>query len=454
MAQYIKQGNIFGRIGSGIGKGLAEQLPEEVTRGRLAAGLKQFEQDSANLSPINQIARLAAIPGITPQTQQSIAELARYQNQGNAYRRTAGTNPSVSAQTGSVPSSDIQAIRDTQFANLRPQPADRAGQNMPTVGPVNNQQTTPNMPSNANIPQVVEGNALNQQNLTRLPWTPQRRNQVVADYIDQGFLPDQAKQLQADDEARDLGEPAAYKQRLADIEEAKGKVREALKRHLETKLQKTGEGVYKDVEGRMILNAERGMTRDLIKNPKADVDNVANDWSERLYRTAAAKDKLRTLGQTTGIENFWRDNAKKKLDEYQDIFKRSGNLEEFYNMLQGPDFGMSAQGAASVAYPPNEKINKFLKTYKPSILNTNKKYEESRKVALDLEDLIGPDDSILSIMRTLSRKDPFFDQQSFLDQIAEDKDRIRLNERQRLELGQGIKNIIPNWADLLYLPTF
>jgi hypothetical protein len=28
-------------------------------------------------------------------------------------------------------------------------------------------------------------------------------------------------------------------------------------------------------------------------------------------------------------------------------------------------------------------------------------------------------------------KDPFFDQQSFLDQLSEDKDQIGLNERQR-----------------------
>lgn len=464
MAQYIKRGNIFGRIGSGVGSGLAEQLPEEINRGRLAAGLQQFEQDSGNLNPIQQLARISAIPGITPQTIQSLQELAKYQNQGNAYRKASGGNPRPGQQiAGQPPEASAQDLspRDVQFANLQPQQrqsqqAANPGQKMPPVGPVNNQQQTPNSPPNENAPQVAKGNVLNQQNLTRLPWSPQQRNQGVADYIDQGFLPDQAKQLASDDEARDLAEPGAHKERLKDIEDAKGKVRDTLKRHLETKLQKTGENVYKDVEGPMILNAERGMTRDLIKNPKADIDNVANDWSERLYRTAIAKDKMRTLGKTTGFENLFKgDTSEKKLREYQDIFKRSGNLEEFKNMLEGPDFGMSAQAAASVAYPPNPEINKFLSNYRSSIqYHAPQKLQEAKKAAIEIENDIGPDDSVLAIARKLSARDPYFDQQSFLDQLSEDKDTIGLNERQRLELAEGVRNIVPNWADLLYLPIF
>jgi hypothetical protein len=60
----------------------------------------------------------------------------------------------------------------------------------------------------------------------------------------------------------------------------------------------------------------------------------------------------------------------------------------------------------------------------------------------------------LAIVRRLSERDPYFDQQSFLDQISEDKDQLGLNERQRLELAEGAKGILPNWADLLYLPIF
>jgi len=462
MVQYIKQGNIFGRIGTGIGKGLAEQLPKEIERSRLASGLQNFEKESGDLTPIQQLARLSSIPGITPQMIQSFSELAKVQNQGNAYRKGAGGNPRPGQQAaGMQPQaspSGAPEIRDVQFANLQPQQGGQQRQNMPPVGQVNNQQQTPNAPPNQNVPQVAEGNALNRQNLTRLPWTPQQRQETIANYIDQGFLPDQARDLQQDDESRDLAEPGAYKQRQADIKEAKGEVRDTLKRHLETKLQKAGENVYKDVEGPMILAAERGMIRDLIKNPKADIDNVANDWSERLYRTAIAKDKMRTLGKTTGLENFLKgDSSHKKLKEYQEIFKRSGNLEEFQNILKGEDFGMSAQAAASVAYPPNQKINKYLSYYKsstPTNYQPETKLQEAKKAAIEIENDIGPDDSVLAIVRRLSERDPYFDQQSLLEQISEDKDQLGLNERQRLELAEGAKGILPNWADLLYLPIF
>lgn len=447
MVQYIKPASIFGRIGSNLGKGLAEQLPKEVERGRLSSALKDLGERQGQ-TPFQQFSGLAAAAHEYPQIVQSGSELLRQQAQGNAYRKGAGGN---SGQQG-------QSLKDVQFANLQQQQAQpsqpgQRGQNMPPAGQVNNQQQTPNQASNENVPQVVEGNALNQQNLTRLPWTPQQRNQTVSDYIDQGFLPEQAKQLQADDEARDLGEPAAHKQRQADIKAAKEDVSAALDRHLSKKLQKGGDAQYKDVEGKMILNAERGMIRDLIQNPKADIDNVANDWSERLHRTAIAKGKLKTLGQTTGIENFLKgDTQAKKLKEYQDIFKRSGNLEEFNKILQGPEFGMSSQAAASIAFPTNSKVDKFASNYRfTGKYHAGVKNQEARKAAIELAGDIGPDDSVLAIARKMSHRDPFFDQQSFFDQLSEDKDRIGLNERQRLELAEGVRNILANWADLLYL---
>ena len=463
MAQYIKQANIFGRIGTGIGKGLAEQVPKEIENQRLKSGLNDLaaESDKGNLSPASFLAKASGTYGITPQMIQSFGELAKIQNQGNAYRKGAGRQGMNSDERNPAEIRSSPDLKDVQFANIMQKANDSQnqqgipGQKMPPQGQVNNQQQTPNQNPNENVPQVAEGNALNKQNLTRLPWTPQQRQSTIADYIDQGFLPDQARQLQQDDESRDLAEPEAHKQRQADIKAAKGEVRDTLKRHLETKLQKTGENVFKDVEGKMILNAERGMTRDLIQNPKADIDNVANDWSERLYNTAVAKDKMRKLGKTTGIENLIKgETAEKKLKEYQDIFKRSGNLEEFKNMLEGPDFGMSAQAAASVAFPPNKSISNYISNIKASPVPNNAD-QKARKAALDIEKLsIGPDDSILAIVRGLTQRDPYFDQQAFLDQISEDKDELGLNERQRLELAEGVRNILPNWEDLLYLPIF
>ncbi len=87
MVQVIeKQGGLFGRIGKGIGQGLSEQLPKEVERYRLSQGLQNFEKESANLSPLQQLTRLSSIPGVTPQMIQSFGELAKQQTRGNALR--------------------------------------------------------------------------------------------------------------------------------------------------------------------------------------------------------------------------------------------------------------------------------------------------------------------------------------------------------------------------------
>lgn len=107
MAQEIKQGNIFGRIGTGIGKGLAEQLPKTFEQGQLAGGLKRFEEDSNNLTPLQQGARLAAIPGITPQATQTLGNLAQQQAYLNSLKNQyEGPGGQKSGQGGGMPSPD------------------------------------------------------------------------------------------------------------------------------------------------------------------------------------------------------------------------------------------------------------------------------------------------------------------------------------------------------------
>lgn len=80
MAQYIKNANIFGRVGSGIGQGLAEQIPKEIERNRLASGLQNLSSQQ-NLSPFQQFAGLVGVPGAAdrPQVIQTAGELLRQQ---------------------------------------------------------------------------------------------------------------------------------------------------------------------------------------------------------------------------------------------------------------------------------------------------------------------------------------------------------------------------------------
>lgn len=122
MATYIKQGDIFGRVGSGIGQGLAQQLPEEITRGRLAAGLQNLEGQQ-NLTPFQQFSRLAAIPGITPQMLQSGAELLRQQGISQGLRNVASQqqelSPSQILRGKQIPTFDRQSAAIGQQPNAK-----------------------------------------------------------------------------------------------------------------------------------------------------------------------------------------------------------------------------------------------------------------------------------------------------------------------------------------------
>lgn len=80
MAQEIKQASLFGRIGSGIGQGLAEQLPKEIEQGRLSSGLNKLAKQKG-LNPMEAFAQLASIPGAAknPQLLQTAGDLYRQQ---------------------------------------------------------------------------------------------------------------------------------------------------------------------------------------------------------------------------------------------------------------------------------------------------------------------------------------------------------------------------------------
>ncbi len=484
MAQYIKQGNIFGRIGSGIGKGLAQQLPEEITRGRLAAGLKNFEAEHQDLNPMQQIARLAAIPGMTPQVVQSMTELARMNNQRNAYANRqnpqgpqGGQGPRSSADLSGVQEANLldqasnAGMPMQQGFNPAANPMPQGGLNAAASGTVSNGQRTPNAISNIKTPEIVNEPPLADKTLTRPPWSPQQRNDRIVDYMNQGFLADQAKELAADDESRELSAPKAYQERLKELTGKSEEARQEFRRQLETKLQKGGEGLFKDVTGEMLVNMERGLERDLRLNPNASFKDVANDWSNRALNVAKAKNQLSKLAETTGGEAFFEplyepDKTLKKLRSYEDIFHKSGNSEEYYNILRkSPNnggFGLSPQGSAVIAFPPTKQISSYINSFKPentkwsqyggTVPDLEKINANGRKAAIEVAKLLDADDSILSIARTLNEKDRYFDQASFFGQLDEDKDKIRLNDRQRREIAEGVKDILPTWGDIKYLP--
>lgn len=88
----IPQPSIFGRIGTGIGRGLSESLPKEIERGRLQQGLQELGNQQG-LSPFQQFSGLSSLPGVTPQMIQSGTELLKHQAQAQAFSKKNAERP-------------------------------------------------------------------------------------------------------------------------------------------------------------------------------------------------------------------------------------------------------------------------------------------------------------------------------------------------------------------------
>lgn len=437
MAQYISPGNIFGRIGSGIGKGLSEQLPEEIGRGRLSSGLKQFEQESSNLNPMQQLARLSSIPGITPQMIQSFSELAKHQNLRDAYSRQPIQGQSKVARS----SPDFREMEFNQGKVQR--------ENEPTQ--VNRMSLKEER--DLSSPGIIKESPLDEKQLARIPWDRDKKNKRINSYIGMGFLPDKAEQLAHEDEQVYLSEPDVYEKRYSKQKERMNEARSELDREVKQLLQVDPEdktGIFNHITGEMKSNLEKSMERDLRLNPGMSIQDSSRKWGSKALDLAKAKTQLNEMSSTKGIGDIFRGREPlNKLKQYSKIFSETGNSEEYQNLLRS-DMDMSPQGSASVAYPVSNDFKDYISKIKSS--SKVDPYENASKVALEVANLISPEDSIQSIVAHIKEHDPFFDEKAFFDQLRTDQDNLSLNPRQKRELAQGAAGSTRYWGDVLIFP--
>lgn len=444
MSYSVKPGNIFGRIGANLGQGLAEQIPKEVERNRLAQGLEALSQEKG-LSRLQQLGRLASLPGVTPQLIQSAGEILQSESAFEGAKRGRGERMPQLQQQGKMPS---ETIANVPFGK---------GAGVSSVVP-RQEQPTFKMEGEQPVgqPQITPTNPLRPEAQPKGPWTPERVNDEI-DYL-HNIYPNMSfgeiKALAKENEVRDLAQPETERQKDVYTEEQKDKLNKKFNDYLGTHLEKTNiEGVYKDISGEMLNNAKRVMERQLATNPKATPDDVAFNMAKKLGDLARSKKQMETLAGGLGLSNFFKkDSTMAKLEQYSKIFKDTGNSKEYYDRLIS-DFHLSPQGAASVAFPVSEGVKKEIGQFRSSPpLWSEKNTRHAQQIASQISGKLTDNDSVLSIARSLKDRDPNFDQTAFFRQLAADQDELRLNPRQRDEIAEGTENWMRSWGDIFVLP--
>ncbi len=441
----VNQGSTLGRIGSGVGKGLSEQLPKEIERGRLAQGLEQFNKESANLSPVEQYSKLVPLLSGSPhgaQALQILPELLKQQNLRNAYaNRSKGEGQNVPEEGSLQPREFFQPGRIGSQGN---EPTQMQGQQ--TVRPEDQGQ-----------PQIIENNPLRNEAIPGRPWSDQRREQEISNAFERGFattLPE-AVQYASDKEQRELAQPLAVQKQDEYLRDQKDRLDADLDKRMSTLLETSGEKgkIFEDLSGEDINNIKRSADRDLRTSPGATIEDISNKWAKKGLDLAKTRTDVNTLANR-GFTDRITDPEKTfdKLKSYQKIFAETGNQENYFTSLK-EKFGLSNNGAAVIAFPRSKEVSSYIKNFPSSIRkNSGNASTESRKFAADLSNHLSRDDSILAIASEMRRKDINFDPHAFFSQLRDDLDILPFTPFQKREIAKGMESFIPTWGDISILP--
>ncbi len=454
-AQKIKQASIFGRLGSGLGQGLAEQLPQEVDRYRLSQGLKKLGEQK-DLSPFQQFAELSSIPGITPQMIQSGSELLKQQQIRNAYK-TGRTSEQDFKSQDMQPSTGLESVKFGQIPNK--------------IERNNVQQNDQTIPSNQNReqeatsnPPAANENPLNEKFIPRDPWNQARNEQAINEAFDRGIATTFPEAQAYANSQREIYEraPEKFREQLDYKKGIDKEVDNLFDNHLATRLHKEGKETLADVSGDLQLNIKK-KARNSVATGKMTPEQAAEYYSKKaldLVKNKGAALKIANRDVMDRIIPHKKEEVLKNLMHISKNYSDMGSDEEFYNFLttdkltedgRQEGMGLSPGAAAIIQYQRTEKVKSLIKNTK---ISSKSPAESTRAFAEDLFKEMTPSDSFLAIARQMKQQDPNFDEYAFFDYLRENKDQYGSIPRLDREVINGVSDFFPNWRDVGLFPAW
>ncbi len=417
--QITKQGHISGRIGKGIGQGLAEQVPKEIDRYRLSQGLQQFEKDSGNLNPLQQLTRLSAIPGITPQMIQSFGELAKQQAQAGSLRRGV---PSQNGNQPQQPQADKNKFPSRQNLGGEKQPA----KSITTTEPVQN-TINPYIPKTYD--QIIDrASELYEQNPALYKNDPNNAIQAAT---------------QEDSQNQAINQSQQNKRKTQ--QDVQTRIQQELKTQADNAGVKIPDNVYSGIEDEAI---------DAVNSGKMTELEAAKHYKKKLDAISRKYEAVKTVGKGTLITRFPKEN-KDALRSIRNDFKQRDDLENFADTMVSEN-GLTFPKSRYMAYPISEikELNNTIKSLPELELDTTLfedavHPDKARKATLGAAPKIaqemGQKGSPLAIAEELKSK--HYDPYAWMEYLDKNREKLKLAEWQARELDKP-RSFVPSIDDL------
>lgn len=473
MVQYVKQGNIFGRIGTAIGKGLEQQIPKEVERNRLANSLEELG-NRQDLSPFQRFSGLVGAAHEYPQVVQSAADLLKAEALRNSFTnqkgRTNKINPSAQPNQGKF------SLKDINFANQNPNQINRSVVQENSI-PSNFANREEEALSNRGL---VQENPAQQRFIPPIPWTPEQRDEDIGREAERHpeLSFEQLQARSADNERRFLEAPEAYRQQQEYLKNIEDEADAEFDKQLETALQKEGPEVYKDLTGDTLLDLKKAMRHDLAINPNLNPKTAAEKWRKKGKDFVEHKNLVKEQANRSLDEKILpskKEETLRILKNAQKIYADLGKKREFYNMLRSKNipptyeinpqsgkrelinegsygFDASPGNAALIAYPRSQPLKTLIKNTKRFPADPRQIPALSRKLADDFANNRTNEDSILAFMKQVKDTNPYFDEYVFINYLQDNQNKFAFNPDQVKELSVPVSDFFSNWGDLALFP--
>lgn len=352
MPQEI-QGNIFGRLGTALGKGLSETVPKEIEHYRLRSGLKNLadEADNGNLSPSQFLAKAAGTYGISPQMVQSFGQLSQQQARGQAL---------IQSQQEQTKQQQQQALE--KFSN-------------PNASPVPQKQSQ-------EAPSVTKGRHLEEIQKGYIPPTLEERRQTAGDrYRQSPARYNNDPQMALDEVDKEVAinqeRNAAHEQQHKRLTETQDNAVNRLKAHASEKLglKNIPANVYSDIEDEFIEDIRpkseggRGLTeQEAIKKRGKELEDIDRDYVE-----------LASVGNW-GVNSRKSSDTLFSLKAIQKKMAKRGDTENMADTLVTKN-NLSPSKAYAVSQPiyDTPELNEIFKNLKPYKGDSNVEFEKGKE---------------------------------------------------------------------------